>query len=381
MSSASNSFVGVTPAWCCGRRLAPAPLLQPPFTVLMLPVRRRCQISPLEQPPPVARLVPRLPARALVATAAAVPMLFLVVALAIPALRVSAWAAAFLMLAALSACCLAANLVARRIARAFAEVERQRDAVYEEIGRLSKAAALGEIASGIAHDLNNPLAIINEEAGWILDLLDHPEPDTARIAGELKASLAQIQSQTRRAADFTRRVLAWARDIDHPAGAVDVNRMLEAALALLQYDLTASGVRVVTRFEPELPAVAGNEAELRQVFLHLMKNAVDAMDGEETRTLMVSTTLEQETVRTEIADTGRGISREVMAHIFEPFFTTKPEGRGTGLGLPIAAWIVKRAGGRIEVDSAPGNGARFLVVLPPAPLSDGAKVAGGAQCV
>jgi two-component system NtrC family sensor kinase len=244
-------------------------------------------------------------------------------------------------------------------------LQRQRDDLVEELARVSRAAALGEIASGIAHDLTNPLAVINEEVGWLGDLLSTatvaPEPTRQEFAN----SLAQIARQIKRAADFTRRVLDWARDLDGAGTTVGVNGVLIATLYLLEGELAAGNVRVTNALDPELPPVAGNEQDLGQVFLHLMKNALDAMKGGG-GTLGISTGHANGMVWVAIADTGTGIPPDLVGRIFEPFFTTKPEGSGTGLGLRISSWIVQRAGGRIEVESAPGKGATFRVVLPAA---------------
>jgi two-component system NtrC family sensor kinase len=140
---------------------------------------------------------------------------------------------------------------------------------------------------------------------------------------------------------------------------------LNKTLYLLEGDLHSSDVKVVKDLDPGLPAVKGETSELRQVLLNLMKNALDAMRGGG-GTLKLITASEPGQVRVTIEDTGTGIPQTVMDKVFEPFFTTKPPGEGTGLGLPISRWIVKKLGGRIDVESESGRGTSFHVFLPSA---------------
>jgi two-component system, NtrC family, sensor kinase len=307
-----------------------------------------------------------LPVRVLIGAVAAVPIALLAAAFvslaASPA--IPRWAPG-LLLAGCAGSCGVAVLVTREISRRLLELERQREGLYQEFARLSRAASLGEIASGIAHDLNNPLAIMKEEAGWLLDLLKASSLDEEATRQEFAGSVAQITVQIDRASGVTRRLLHWARDVDRPTGVVDVNRLLTRVLYLLEDDLTTGNLRVVRNLRPDLPMAQGSEAELSQVFLHLIKNALDAMKGL-AGTLTLSTEVEGETIVTDITDTGAGIPPELLGRIFEPFFTTKPEGEGTGLGLSISSWVLQRAGGRLSVTSAPGLGSTFRVVLRPA---------------
>lgn len=254
-------------------------------------------------------------------------------------------------------------LLAYRLTLRLSAIERQRDAFYQEFLRLSKVASLGEVASSIAHDLNNPLAIMHEEAGWIQDLLRQSGPPPEAARAEIANSVEQIEIQIRRSREITQRLLHWARETEPASEALDVNLLLSKTLYLLESDLQAAQVRVVKAFSPDLPLVHGSAPELRQVFLNLMKNAVDAMKGTG-GTLTLSTGKESDEVRVSITDTGPGIGAGEVEHLFEPFVSTKPEGEGTGLGLPISRWIVKRLGGRVEVESEPGQGSTFHVVLP-----------------
>lgn len=266
------------------------------------------------------------------------------------------------ILASVAAGIWAALLLSRRLDR----LEGQRDAFYRELARQSKVASLGEVSSGVAHDLNNPLAIMNEEAGWIMDLLKDPGQDQTHAHQEILNSVEQLHIQIKRSREIIRRILNWARDTDETPGAVDLNALLEKTLYLLESDLHTVEVRVVKELAPGLSPVAGSAAELRQVFINLMKNALDAMKGSGgTLTLRTEQTADGK-VRVSISDTGTGIPPEIVPRLFEPFFSTKPEDQGSGLGLSISAWIVKKAGGTVEVASKVGLGSTFCVTLPAA---------------
>ena len=258
--------------------------------------------------------------------------------------------------------------LAAKLRRQLTALARQRDAFYEELLRLSKAASLGEVASSIAHDLNNPLAIMREEAGWIQDLMKGGDLQGAHTQAEIANSLQQIDIQIERSREITRRLLQWGRDSAPPTQSVDVNLLLNKTLYLLESELQTASVNVVKDLPPGLAHVRGGAPELRQVFLNLMKNALDAMK-DRGGTLTLVTRPEPDGVRIEITDTGQGISAAAMEHIFEPFFTTKPASDGTGLGLPISRWIVEKLGGRIEVESREGAGTSFQVTLPAQPIT------------
>ncbi len=259
--------------------------------------------------------------------------------------------------------------IAVKLKRQLVALKRQRDAFYQEILHLSKAAGLGEVASGVAHDINNPLAIIREEAGWIDDLMKGGDLQEAHLRAEVLSSLQQIDFQVGRSREITRRLLHWGRDSSTRVEAVDVNQLLSKTLYLLEGELQATNVQVVRDFSPESPPVSGETAELRQVFLNLMKNSLDAMK-EGGGTLTLTTRPRDRGVRVTIADTGPGIPPSVVSHMYEPFFTTKPDGEGTGLGLPISRWIVEKLDGSMEVETREGAGTAFHVTLPASPLPE-----------
>lgn len=262
-------------------------------------------------------------------------------------------------------------MAARTALHRLKTLESQRDAFYEEFTRLSKIASLGEVCSSIAHDLSNPLAIINEETGWVSDLISGHDPGERAAGEEIKNSAEQIRIQVGRSREIIRRVLSWARDTQDADARTHINDLLAKTLYLVEGDLTGRGIRVVKRFAEDLPPAEGAAAELRQVFLNLVKNALDAMDAGGVLTLETRHGGGMTVVS--VRDTGRGMAPEILSKIFDPFFTTKPEGSGSGLGLPIAFWIVRKLGGRLEVDSKPGAGTAFTVYLPAAGAAPAAK--------
>jgi two-component system NtrC family sensor kinase len=268
-----------------------------------------------------------------------------------------------LLIAALALSAAVGWPIAARLRSQLSSIRKQRDALYQEILRLSKAAGLGEVASSIAHDLNNPLAIIREEAGWIRDLMAGEDPQGEHTREEITNSLQQIEAQIDRSRQITLRLLAWGRDTSSASEGVDVNLLLNKTLYLIESELQATNVNVKKAFASGDPRVWGSVPELRQVFLNIMKNAVDAM-APHGGTLTLATQLGPGEVHVTISDTGPGIPPAAIEHVFEPFFTTKPPGEGTGLGLPISKWIVEKLGGRIEIESAEGSGAAFHLRLP-----------------
>jgi len=298
--------------------------------------------------------------------------LLLLTALALKRTPAASWLVLSLAASGVAASAIMGALAVDRLSRKLSEIEDQRDAFFEELTRLSKVSSLGEVSSSIAHDLNNPLAILNEEAGWLSDLLGGAGgSDEAAVRREMANSVEQIQAQIRRGREISRRILNWARETEGAGGRVDLNELLTKTLYLLESDMAEVRVQVVRRFAADLPNVAGSVAELRQVFLNLTKNALDSMRGRG-GTLTLATVRLGESARVSVSDTGTGIPEGNLARIFEPFFTTKPGDRGTGLGLSISSYIVKKLGGTIEVESRLGEGTTFHVTLPAARESPGA---------
>lgn len=226
--------------------------------------------------------------------------------------------------------------------------------------RLSTA---GRLAAGVAHELNNPLATIAGCAEALVERAQTPELVALDAFKDFPTYLKLIEEEAYRCKEITGSLLQFVRDPGSRRAATDVNGLVEKALGLLSHQPRFSGSALVSDLDPALPTVVANEGQLRQVFLGLAGNALEAMDGRGTLTVKTRRRGERE-VEIAFVDEGPGIAPDVLPRVFDPFFTTKPPGQGTGLGLAIAQGIVVDHGGRIEVGSREGNGATFRVILP-----------------
>ena len=235
--------------------------------------------------------------------------------------------------------------------------ERLRNAGIEQI-----MGPVGNLAAGIAHEINNPVGIMVEEAGWIDDLLQEADLQENENLQELKESLDKIKTQGERCKQITHKLLSFAQRTDPRLRDVQMNDLIKAVLAL-SLSRPLSGMTVETQLDPALPVTSASPSEMQQVLLNLISNAMDAVDPKDGK-VKISTKVEADHVVIEVADDGHGIPRTQLDRIFEPFFTTKPVGKGTGLGLPICYGIVKKHGGSITVESEPGIGSTFCVRLP-----------------
>ena len=219
-----------------------------------------------------------------------------------------------------------------------------------------KMAAVGTLTSGVAHELNNPLNNISLTVETLLDDFEDSDDE------QKKKLLADIFTQVQRASATVRNLLDFTRK-DHPVFTpVSIPDLLQASLKLVGNELALARVEATVDVPAGLPRVNGNPRNLEQVFLNLFLNAMEAMS--EGGTLSVTATRRDDFVRVAVRDTGSGIPPEQLDKVFEPFFTTKEAGEGTGLGLSVSYSIVEKHGGRLEVESQPGQGATFTVALP-----------------
>jgi PAS domain S-box-containing protein len=232
-------------------------------------------------------------------------------------------------------------------------IEQRR--LESQLFQAAKMTSMGIMASGIGHELRNPLGIISASAQLAQDHLDNPEL--------ISTCLTRIHSATRRAALIIDSLLTFAQPSREVRQAVQVNEVLIATFTLLEYQIRQRQIVFTTVLDPLIPPIIGNPALLQQVFTNLILNACQAMpDG---GALAVTSRLsDASTIEISVRDEGCGISTEVLAHIFDPFFTTRPVSQGTGLGLAISYSIVQQHGGQIEVSSQPGAGSSFTVRLP-----------------
>jgi C4-dicarboxylate-specific signal transduction histidine kinase len=230
----------------------------------------------------------------------------------------------------------------------------------EQLVQAGKLATLGELTTGVAHELNNPLNNIGLFVGNVLDQLELGEPDPERIKSDLGKAMEQLQKATQ--------IIAHLRTFGRPAPGmlerVDLEDVIVRSLSLVQEQLRVRAIEVSLELHPRELYVLGNPIQLEQVFINLLTNARDALADAEWRKVKIASTEEGDLVKVTVADTGPGIRAENAQRIFDPFFTTKEVGGGLGLGLSITYSIVKEHGGEIRVEGRPGFGAIFHVELP-----------------
>ncbi len=256
-----------------------------------------------------------------------------------------------------------AVILAKRMVGRIAKVDSEKERMNEQIIQAGKLVSVGELAAGIAHEINNPVAIMVEEAGWIGDLLEEEEFKSGSNLDEFKRAVNQIKTQGRRCKEITHKLLSFARKTDPRIQNVQLNDLIGELVELSAQRARYARVTINTRLEQNLPYVKGSQSELQQVFLNLINNALDAME-KEGGALLIQTNRQGDHVVIELSDTGPGIPEANLKRIFDPFFTTKPVGKGTGLGLSICYGIIKKMGGEIRVASSLGKGTTFTVILP-----------------
>jgi signal transduction histidine kinase len=222
----------------------------------------------------------------------------------------------------------------------------------EELLRSEKLAAIGSLAAGVAHEINNPAAIVRGNVEILL--MEIPPGEPGREEAE------EILKQTERISRITENMLAFAREQAIHPDQVGVNSIIEDILTQISHQVPLAEVQIRRQLDAAIPSVTGDGERLRQVFTNILVNALQAMDGQ--GTLSISSRVDEDAVEIRFADTGPGIPPEIREKIFNPFFTTKK--RGTGLGLSVSYGIVKALGGSIAVESTVGQGSIFMVRLP-----------------
>jgi two-component system NtrC family sensor kinase len=253
--------------------------------------------------------------------------------------------------------------LSRMIVIRTAKADEEKKLMGQKVVETGKLASIGELAAGVAHEINNPVAIMVEEAGWIGDLLEEKEFQDGKNLEEFKRALAQIQTQGRRCKDITHKLLSFARKTAATAQDIQINSLIEDLVALSAQRAKFSMVEVKTELGEGLPMVRVSISELQQVFLNLINNAIDAI-GNKGGKLTLSTRAQNGFAVVDVTDTGSGIPAANLNRIFDPFFTTKAVGKGAGLGLSICYGIINKLGGRIEVVSTVDVGTTFTVYIP-----------------
>jgi len=253
--------------------------------------------------------------------------------------------------------------VSKRMVSRIAKADREKEMMNQQVIETGKLASIGELAAGIAHEINNPVAIMVEEAGWIQDLLSEEEFAQSENLEEFTRALRQINTQGKRCKEITHKLLSFARKTDPRVQDVQINSLIQEVVGISDQRARFSNVAIRTDLAPDLPITEVSPSEFQQVFLNLINNALDVME-KKGGILNIGSRLEKDRVVVTVSDNGPGIPKEYLARIFDPFFTTKPVGKGTGLGLSICYGIVKKIGGEINVRSVLDEGTTFEVKLP-----------------
>ena len=241
-------------------------------------------------------------------------------------------------------------------------VAEKSDELRHQLFHASKLASVGELATGVAHEINNPLAIIVATTGVVRDMLN-PEFDLNPSPEEITKEIDTIDSAAFRARTITRQLLAFGRKNEPRLAPCNVNHVLDEVMSgLKEREFKVADIEIVRDYDPGLPETMLDHDQIRQVFLNLINNAGDAISGP--GKITITTSRNDQDIQITIKDTGKGMSAEQLSDIFNPFFTTKEVGKGTGLGLSVSLNIIESLGGAIDVQSLEGAGSAFMISLP-----------------
>lgn len=224
-----------------------------------------------------------------------------------------------------------------------------------------KLASLGTLSTGIAHEINNPLAIIKEAAGFMRLILNKDELQDNPRKDQLEKALDKIESSVERARRITHQLLGFVKRHDPVYTETNLVELVAETIELVAKEAENKGITFIKDMAP-IETIWSDAYQIRQVLLNLVTNSIQAIDNE--GSITVSLKRKKHGVVLTVADTGKGISKENLNKIFEPFFTTKPPDRGTGLGLYVTRNIIEKIGGAVTVESRLGHGSRFIVTLP-----------------
>jgi two-component system NtrC family sensor kinase len=243
------------------------------------------------------------------------------------------------------------------LAQSFNQMVRDLRSKERQIIRSEKLATVGKLAAGVAHEINNPLGNISLYAQMLSQKIK---------SDEARKKLKIIEEQATQAARIVKSLLEFSRQMEPKFRKVNLNDVVNKTLEILQPQISINNIKVIKNLDSALPEVKVDPAQIQQVLVNMIKNAIEAMN--EGGTLTIETRRRNGEVEIGIIDTGEGIPEENLSRIFDPFFSTKGVGKGTGLGLSVSYGIVERHGGRIEVESEVGVGSTFRIILP---LGDG----------
>lgn len=268
------------------------------------------------------------------------------------------------------------NLLMQQLVNRLQASDERRVAVFAQMEHNQKLSSIGRLAAGVAHEVNNPLAVIYEKAGLAQDLLSMGKASgDSKERERLSALLESIESTVERARGITHRLLGFARRMEANRQALHIEEVITETLGFLEREAKNRGVKLETELPANLPEIVSDRGQLQQVFLNIVGNALDALAGSEGATqspqgeerfVKISCQGQGRYMLVSVEDNGKGMSPEVLRHIFEPFYSTKKD-KGTGLGMFITYGIVRKLGGEIHVQSEEGRGSIVHITLPLTP--------------
>jgi two-component system NtrC family sensor kinase len=254
--------------------------------------------------------------------------------------------------------------ISKRIVHLIQRSDHEKQQMNLKVVETGKLASVGQLASGVAHEINNPVAIMVEEAGWMMDLLEDDILINNESKDEFKRALDQIRTQGNRCKQITHKLLSFARKSDAVMEDVHINSLIQEVVNLTAQRAKYSKIQIDMKLKPNIPLLKLSPSEMQQVLLNLINNALDAMDKDGGIITISSRFTNNTLIEIDVQDNGQGIPESNIAHIFDPFFTTKPVGKGTGLGLSICYGIIQKMGGEIEVQSVLNKGTCFRIKFP-----------------
>ncbi|MDY0351001.1 MAG: ATP-binding protein [Desulfobulbaceae bacterium] len=253
-------------------------------------------------------------------------------------------------------------LIIRHMVNRIEESDREKAVFDSQMMQVEKMASLGIMAAGLAHEVNNPLQLITDQADWIRELLVEEDPEKVRNLEEYRKAAEKIKLHVSRASNVTHRLLGFSRKMKAEKGAVNINNLVDEVVSFVVNEAKVNDITINKHLQEDMPAIMTDAAQLQQVFLNILNNSMDAIG--KNGAVDIATSFDDKHIIIEFRDNGPGIPREIMENIFDPFFTTKEPGKGTGLGLSISYHIIQTLGGKIEVRNGEDGGAVFMLLLP-----------------
>jgi two-component system NtrC family sensor kinase len=257
---------------------------------------------------------------------------------------------------------LVAVLLTHSMVGRLARAERERSLLTNQVREVEKLALIGRFSACVAHEVNNPLQIITDQAGLIDELMEEENPANITHFDDYRQAIGKIRKQVGRTSTITHRLLGFSRAQDNVLSDTDINQAVEETTALLEHEARRQRIAIVRHYQDDLPKVHTDAGQFQQVVLNILHNALDAIGNE--GTIEITSRRVGARIVVDFADSGPGLTPEVLGRLYDPFFTSKPKGKGTGLGLFVSRDIMARLGGELTVANRAAGGAVFSVHLP-----------------